>query len=84
MSGTLTVRQVAAHYGVGPRKIIAWLERGELVGINVASKATGRPRWRISQDALQAFERRRSSSISAPGQLPTRRRQRDSAVVEYF
>lgn len=66
----LTPPQIAARYGIKPEKVLRWIANGELVAVNIAERSTGRPRWRVSEEALQAFERRRSSR---PEPKPTRK-----------
>ena len=60
----------------------------DLLGLNEALNALAaenprghRPRWRISDESLQAFERRRAAVPPAPA--PRRRRKPDHALVEY-
>jgi excisionase family DNA binding protein len=80
----LSVSQVAARLYVGDDKIRDWIKNGEMEALNVASRLGKRPRWRISEEALVAFERKRSStaSVTAP---PTRRQKaKDEGVEEYF
>lgn len=62
---------VAKKYGIKVDKVHAWIASGELEAVNVAERPNGRPRWRISPEALQAFERRRSSR---PAPASTKRR----------
>ena len=84
MSEWLTPPQVARARGVKPAKVLAWIGSGELEAVNHAGRTTGRPRWRISAEALQAFDRARSNRapVSAPPASP--RRRRDAAVTQYF
>jgi len=79
---TVTPPALARHYGVSPDKIVGWINSGELAAINVAAKPNGRPRWRITAEAVIEFEQRRSSK---PPITPTRRRRRkDPNVIEFF
>lgn len=74
MSGRyLTPPAIARRYAVKPAKVLAWIERGELEAINLADRPGGRPRWRISPEALEAFERRRSSRPATPTATRPRR-----------
>jgi hypothetical protein len=68
-----TVADVAARYRVSPDKVRAWVRRGELAAVNVASLLCGRPQLRITPEALAAFERGRSAT--PPPKPPRRRRQ---------
>ncbi len=78
----LTPPQVAKRLGVGPDKIIGWLLAGELRGINVAAKTSGRPRYRISEEAVDDFLKKRSASVRP--EIPRRRRRRQPAGVTQF
>ena len=81
-TSTLTPPQYAKKLGISPDKVLAWIRSGELRAINVAAKPGGRPRWRISEAAIEAFEARRSAT---PPTKPVRRRRRNPAdVIEYF
>ncbi len=83
MAEWLTPPQVARARGVKPAKVLAWIASGELEAVNHAGRAAGRPRWRISAEALQAFDRARSNRSAAPARAAPRR-QRDAAVIQYF
>ncbi|MHB8951802.1 MAG: helix-turn-helix domain-containing protein [Pirellulaceae bacterium] len=61
-----TPPKIAALYTVKPAKVLKWIETGELVAINLAESPNGRPRWRVSPEALADFERRRSSRPPIP------------------
>jgi hypothetical protein len=55
-----TVADLARRWRIGADKIRDFLRRGELVGVNVAVALSGRPQWRITPEAVAAFEKRRS------------------------
>lgn len=77
----LTVPKIARRFGVSPNKIGGWIRSGELRAVNVAATVGGRPRWRISEDELAAFELRRTNS--AP--VTRRRKKRNTTdVYEFF
>jgi Helix-turn-helix domain len=76
-----SVAQVAAKYGVDAHAVLAWIRGGELSAIDVAHRRGRRPRWRISQDAIDAFESARSSR---PQQVTARRPRAKSAGVIQF
>jgi hypothetical protein len=67
---------LAKRYGVKPDKVLTWIASRELEAINVAERSTGRPRWRISPEAIAAFERRRSSQPEQVKPVPRYRRRR--------
>lgn len=58
----LTVAQIAKEFGVNVTKVLAWINGGELRAVNVASKGSKLPRYRIAEDDLAAFERLRESA----------------------
>jgi excisionase family DNA binding protein len=73
----LTPPQLAEMLGVEPAKVLAWINRGELRAVNVADKKNGkRPRWRISEEAVDSFLRQRESKPSTRLQ-PQQRKVRD-------
>jgi excisionase family DNA binding protein len=70
-----SIRQIAQQCGVSVRTVRAWIRAGELKAIDVARTAGGRkPRWRITQAALEAFEALRTSGPSAPAPRGRRRK----------
>jgi excisionase family DNA binding protein len=79
-----TVEKIADRYGVGVHTVLAWIRNRELQAINVGRTAgRKRPSWRISDEALAAFEAARSASPTPP---PTRRPRRPKAVgvIEFY
>ena len=71
----LTPPSLAQQYGVKPDKVLAWIARGELRAVNVANRIGGRPRWRISPEAIAEFENRRAAKPEV--KRPRRKRQTD-------
>jgi excisionase family DNA binding protein len=59
----LTVSEVAERLRVTPLTIRRWLKSGDLVGIQLGDRAG----WRISQDDLNNFLKRRRSDTDAEG-----------------
>ena len=57
----LSVSGYAKRLRIRPETIREWIKSGELKAINVASADSIRPKWRISQEAIDDFEARRSS-----------------------
>lgn len=74
----LTPPALARQYGVNSDKVLAWIESGELSAVNVASRVGGRPRWRISAEAIAEFEARRA----AKPPVKRRKRKRQTAVLD--
>ena len=56
----LTPPQIAEQFGVSVRKVIEWIRSGELAAMNLARKGCDRPRYSVTPEALNAFERLRA------------------------
>jgi excisionase family DNA binding protein len=81
MSSTHSVREVAERYGVTAHTVLAWIQGGELRALNVGRSVAGKkPRWRITEQALQHFERLR---LSSPAPAPERRKRREDVLRFY-
>ena len=76
-----TPPQVAERYRVAVDKVLAWIHSGQLRAVNVAARVGGRPRWRIDESDLLAFEQRRVAVPTAP---KPKRRPKQEAVTQYF
>lgn len=73
---------IAKRYGVDPHKVAHWIRVGELSAIDVSTTPGGRPRYRVSPEALAAFEAKRSAG---PEPRITRiHRKKDPGIVEFF
>jgi excisionase family DNA binding protein len=73
----MTVPQVAEQLGVNNGKVLAWINGGELVAINVARRTDGqRPRYRVTATALTDFL---ASRQTRPPVKPIRRRRQTTA-----
>jgi len=70
---TYLPRDIAKRFGVGLPKVLGWIQRGELGAVNIASTTEGRPRWRIRDCDLLAFEMRRLSRPPEPSFTRIRR-----------
>lgn len=78
----LTPPQVAERYGIDPSKVVAWIRKGELRGINIAANASGRPRFVVSEVDLIAFENRRAATpVKA---IPRRKKTERPGVIRFF
>ena len=81
-SRTLPVKEVCERYGVSGHTVLGWIRRGELRAIDVSRQRGGKPRWRITQESLEAFELIRTHTPPPP---PTRRRKRQHHdVIEFY
>lgn len=82
-TGYVTPRQLARHWGIHIDKVLAFIRSGTLAAFNVASPQSSRPRYRISDEAVQAFELERAAYPSAVKNEPPhsrRRRRRPSTT----
>lgn len=72
---------VAARYGVTVQSVLAWIHAGELRAVNVGRNPNARrPRWKVTEEALAAFEERRAK----PAPMPRASRKRRPADVVRF
>jgi excisionase family DNA binding protein len=82
MSSTLSVRDACERYAVSEHTVLTWINRGELRAVNVGRRPAGqKPRWRIPQAALEAFELARTTTTPTPR---ARRRKRPTEVIEFY
>jgi excisionase family DNA binding protein len=78
----LTVRDVAQRYAVSEQTVLGWIHACELRAINVGRKpGAKKPRWRITAEALAAFEVARTPQPPLPR---SRRRKRLPGVIEFY
>lgn len=77
-----SVPEVSERLGISAKKVIDWIECGEMRGINLATAKKGdRPRWRILAEDLDRFiESRAAIPSNQPPPRTTRRRQPDRSV----
>jgi len=82
MSSTLSVRDLCERYAVGEHTVLAWIRSGELRALSVGRKVGAKkPRWRVTQEALTAFELLRATSPPVPRM---RRRKHPAGVIEFY
>ena len=83
MTAYLPISAVAEALSVDERRVRQWIKSGELPACNCGSTGSGKkPRWRISQNDLDAFLQRRSAT---PAVKAVRRRRRvDASIIEFF
>ena len=80
---TKSVKETAERFRVGQHTVLHWIESGELAAVNVARNAGGKRHWRITPEAIQAFELLRSAEPQLP--TPRRKRRRQEAdLVEFY
>lgn len=80
-SPTYTPEQIAKRYRCSPDKVRTWIMRGELVGINTAARPGGKPRWRVTAEALERFEQMRAA---VPAVKVERKRKDEPEVIRFF
>ena len=77
----LSVKDICDRYGIGEHTVLGWIRNGELKAIDVSRHRGGKPRWRISAEALAAFEQLRTPTPPLP---KTRRAKRSADVIEFY
>jgi transposase len=77
-----TPPEIAKKYGVHPTKVIHWIKTGELVGVDMATRPGGRPRYRVTPADLELFLQRRQACTQTVA--PQRRRRRQGGDVIKF
>jgi hypothetical protein len=56
---------VAKKYGVTAATVNNWCHNGDMGAVNVATSASTRARWRMSDEDLERFDERRSNQAAA-------------------
>lgn len=77
----LTPPQIADHLGCKPETVISWIKNGELKAINLARLGSMKSRYRVSPEALAAFELARSVIPKEP--TVRRRAQQDPNIKKF-
>ncbi len=78
-----TVLDISRRHRVSPDKVRGWIRSGELIAINTAATVCGKPRWIVTPEALERFEKARQTSTPPPKPKP-RRRKNPPDWVDYF
>jgi hypothetical protein len=78
---TYGVKDLCERFAVGEHTVLGWIRRGELRAVNVSRKPGGRPKWRVTAEALAAFELLRTP---APPPPRSRRRKKAADVLEFY
>lgn len=84
MAEWLTPSQIASSRHIRLAKIFSWIRSGQLRAVNLAEAPNGRPRWRISEADLAAFEESRSNRLPSSGGRSRRVRDDLAEVRQYF
>ncbi|MCE9562877.1 MAG: helix-turn-helix domain-containing protein [Planctomycetes bacterium] len=78
-----TVEDLRQRFGVTEATILTWIHAGELKAINVGRHpGLKRPRWRVTQAALDAFEEARTPTATPIKSRP--RKRAVSGVIEFY
>ena len=78
---THSVRDLCERYGVGEHTVLGWIRSGELRAVNVGRRlGAKKPRWRITPEALAAFELLRTPTAPPP----RTRRKKQAGVIEFY
>ena len=82
----ITPPAYAESRGIGLRKVLTFIESGELKAVNMAAGRTGRPRWKISPEAIEAFEAARTTQGKAAAPATQRRRKPTGSdgIIEFY
>jgi excisionase family DNA binding protein len=78
---TYSVADICKRYGVSEHTVYGWIKSGELAAISVGRKLGGKPKWRITAEALQTFELLRTPTPPTPRE---RRRKQPADIVEFY
>lgn len=79
-----TLKQFAERYGIDPKQAQGYIRDGHLAAIDISSNpGTGRPRWRITEQAIERFESSRTKN-STSADKPSRRRSARRTVPNHI
>jgi hypothetical protein len=78
---TFGVKDLCLRFSVGEHSVLAWIRNGSLKAVDVSRKPGGRPKWRVTQAALEAFEASRTPTPPAPR---GRRKKQPPEVVAFY
>jgi transposase len=78
---TYAIKDLCERFAVGEHTVLAWIRRGELKAIDVSRNQGGRPKWRITPEALETFEQLRTTT---PSPSKTQRKKRPADVIEFY
>ena len=77
-----TVQDLQRRYGVTVHTVLGWIRSGDIRALNVGRRQGAmKPRWRISEAALEAFELLRTPTPPLPR---THGQKRPAGVIELY
>ena len=77
------VKALMEKWGASEQTVLAVINSGELPAINIASRVGGRPRWRISDEAIAEFEASRTTTKPTPP-APRKRTNTQPTTKRYY
>lgn len=82
---SFTVRALAARWAVPAEKVRDLIASGQLSALDVSlHPGQGKARWRILADAVERFERSRSTVQPATQKRTRKRSSKSAKVIEFF
>jgi transposase len=81
MTKTYSIKEIMERYVCSEHTVLRWINNNELKAINVARVRGTRPRYRVTEEALLAFEISRMSSKPPEQQ---RNKKSTTDVVEFY
>jgi excisionase family DNA binding protein len=82
---TYSIRDICDRYGVHEATVLGWIHRGELRAVNVGREpGKQKPRWRITQAALDAWEALRTTTPPQPKIRRRRKTETQQPVVNFY
>lgn len=80
MARLLSLNEASDILAISPDAVRAHIVAGRLHGVNIGGGAL-RPRWRVTEEALEAFIAARTS---APAAATKRRKKQTGEVIQFF
>lgn len=81
MSSCFTVKEIAARFRVKQHTVLAWIRSGELIPLDASPNRGGKPQWRITPEALAAFEAARTVTPNPPRK---KRRRKPDDMIDFY
>ena len=79
---TFTPPTLAKRWGCTPETVLALIRAGRLTAFTLSPPGSKRPRWRITEEAVLAFERGEQSQLVP--KADKRQRRRSQPRVEFY
>ena len=82
LAAIFTVKRLAERWEVKQHSVLAHIHNGSLKAFNAARPEARKPYWRITPEAVEAFET--GVSAAAAQGKPKRSRRKSAAVKDFF